>query len=907
MASFTDQISQFNPYIQELPVEAMVQVGMAKQAQYNQGVQKVQNYIDRISGLEIIKPQHKQYLQSVMGELGNKLKTVAAGDFSNQQLVNSVAGMTGQIAKDPIVQNAVSSTNYIKKGYGEIETARKAGKSNKDNEDYYEARVNNWMTNPDLKTPFQGRYTEFTDVDKKLRGLAEELKKNPSSTSIDQPFVRNDKGETLYFKTVIDPTTKKKVTVSSIDPSQGGEKQLDLDMLRIKVKGTPAQQLYDTFTDNLTSNDIEQLKINSWAKFKGADTKTFQDSILDTYKLKKDMLNEQITTLAVELQNPKLTSAQKSQGNAILKTLTDMHNNGVLDTQMNKDLSSLDKDIKEMGLDEYKYKIYKDNHLTRLAQDLSFKTYEEERVTNPAAQQQQSRLEFQLKQLEFQDASKYRYLNWKNADARLKWEMQVKAQELAPTSLLDVTEGTIGTGKNIPTVGGERKDLVSILSQKSELDSKWAKYIFPDLKEANQYTSALGGLLNDYRKNPQMNLTANQKAYIKEAELLDNAAQSKINVINYAENKGLDKAVNNTIAKLGTKTITTDDGKTFTSKEIATAVSKLADFKTQASGGYYTSAAAAKGDPRGINVNPNTSAAFDVVGAANFFANYEGGKYKSLIMPIIKQQQNRSTTATETANLKSINSALGIFNDELSNRPKYESEALMGVSPSTVSQKATLSPDLVKGDELALDRFLTKAIGRYNALEQKPNWNADNVAKAWNTRKSGAEEGAKIGWEFEKFRDGTAQIIMSKGTSKEIIPVESSDLRNYFTQATQTSPFNQVRDLIYTSPTKTTNLAGATDDNPSNAINARYSGYDLPQLEKAKDAPLFRYDIVGSPNNTGRAETDQFLFVGYVKDPKTDVWKRKELSDGYEGEGKMLQIMTLWNKDNITEAQKTWK
>ena len=117
MASFTDQISQFNPYIQELPVEAMVQVGMAKQAQYNQGVQKVQSYIDRISGLEIAKPQHKQYLESKMNELGSRLKTVAAGDFSNQQLVNSVAGMTGQVAKDPIVQNAVYSTSVIKKGY----------------------------------------------------------------------------------------------------------------------------------------------------------------------------------------------------------------------------------------------------------------------------------------------------------------------------------------------------------------------------------------------------------------------------------------------------------------------------------------------------------------------------------------------------------------------------------------------------------------------------------------------------------------------------------------------------------------------------------------------------------------------------------------------------------------------
>ena len=116
MASFTDQISQFNPYIQELPVEAMAQVGMAKQAQYDQGVRKVQNYVDRVAGLEIAKPQHKQYLQSKMDELGNRLKTVAAGDFSNQQLVNSVSGMTGQIIKDPIIQNAVYSTQALKKG-----------------------------------------------------------------------------------------------------------------------------------------------------------------------------------------------------------------------------------------------------------------------------------------------------------------------------------------------------------------------------------------------------------------------------------------------------------------------------------------------------------------------------------------------------------------------------------------------------------------------------------------------------------------------------------------------------------------------------------------------------------------------------------------------------------------------
>jgi len=56
MASFTDNtqaLSTFNPYIQQLPVDAMVKVGMAKQQQYDEGIQKIQTNIDNIAGLDI--------------------------------------------------------------------------------------------------------------------------------------------------------------------------------------------------------------------------------------------------------------------------------------------------------------------------------------------------------------------------------------------------------------------------------------------------------------------------------------------------------------------------------------------------------------------------------------------------------------------------------------------------------------------------------------------------------------------------------------------------------------------------------------------------------------------------------------------------------------------------------------
>ena len=166
MASFTDQISQFNPYIQELPVQEMVQVGMQKQAQYNQGVQKIQNQIDRVAGMDIIKDVDRQHLQSKLNELGSRLKTVAAGDFSNQQLVNSVAGMTGQIAKDETIQNAVYSTAHYKKEIARLQKDVDAGKSSPDNITNFQKKANAWLSSNTPGEKFNGSYTPYFDISK---------------------------------------------------------------------------------------------------------------------------------------------------------------------------------------------------------------------------------------------------------------------------------------------------------------------------------------------------------------------------------------------------------------------------------------------------------------------------------------------------------------------------------------------------------------------------------------------------------------------------------------------------------------------------------------------------------------------------------------------------------------------
>ena len=209
MASFTDAIPQFNPYIQQLPVEAMVTVGMEKQQRYDQGVQRIQSQIDQVAGLEIYRSEDKQVLQSKLNELGTKLKTVAAGDFSNYQLVNSVAGMAGTVMKDPTILAAVQSTQNIKNNEKLMEEARQKGELTPDNELYYTKKLsayeNSGLVNERGKPiVFGAKYDPHFDVFKFVKESFDAVK--PANLTFNEVYETDTQGNVL-----IDSATNKPI------------------------------------------------------------------------------------------------------------------------------------------------------------------------------------------------------------------------------------------------------------------------------------------------------------------------------------------------------------------------------------------------------------------------------------------------------------------------------------------------------------------------------------------------------------------------------------------------------------------------------------------------------------------------------------------------------------------------
>ncbi len=195
MASFTDDLqylTKHTPYVQQLPVQEMAQVGQYKQAQYDQGVQKIQSEIDKVAGMDVVRDVDKAYLQSRLNDLGGNLKKVAAGDFSNYQLTNSVGGMITKIGKDTNVQNAVGSTANWRTQLAKIQKDVDEGKSNPANIDYFQKQANAWMGGQKPGEKFSSAYVPYFDVFKHAKETFDAIK--PDGYSFDQIYITDAAG-----------------------------------------------------------------------------------------------------------------------------------------------------------------------------------------------------------------------------------------------------------------------------------------------------------------------------------------------------------------------------------------------------------------------------------------------------------------------------------------------------------------------------------------------------------------------------------------------------------------------------------------------------------------------------------------------------------------------------------------
>jgi hypothetical protein len=397
MASFTDtNLPTFNPYVQQLPVEAMVQVGMQKQAQYEQGVTKIQNQIDNIAGMDVMRDVDKNYLQSKLNQLGNDLTTVAAGDFSNFQLVNSVGGMATQISKDKYVQNAVGSAARYRKEAALMEKARAEGKSSQANIYDFSTKANSWLESESLDESFNGRYTQYIDVDKKMLDVLKQL--HPNLTEQDIPYEKNADGSLNYNK------------IASA-------------MQRVTKETVSANQIENAVRASLTPDEMNQLSINARYTFRGIQTpEQLQEYSRTKFGSQIGSIDEKINKLE---GYKNLVTSNSGEYTTTVSMIDDLKvQKGQLQNSLNEELEAI-----AANPDEAKFQIYKNGAISQFADAFSWQTYETQLLTNPVLEAQHWEKTYALDQSKF--ALSVRSQNWTEYKGQFDMNMADKNYNLA--------------------------------------------------------------------------------------------------------------------------------------------------------------------------------------------------------------------------------------------------------------------------------------------------------------------------------------------------------------------------------------------------------------------------------------------------------------------------------------------
>lgn len=174
MANFTDSISSFNPYIPTLPVETYAKVGLAKQQMYEQGLQRVEGIYNTIADLPV-DSKFAPYIEDKLGSLKKQVSNNISGDFSNSQVINSITQAAGTITNDPIVKNALTSTQAIQSKLAYINDIKTKHPElyNPTNEQDALYSIGQWRKDSNLSTPYidSTPYQPYYDYSKEYSQL----------------------------------------------------------------------------------------------------------------------------------------------------------------------------------------------------------------------------------------------------------------------------------------------------------------------------------------------------------------------------------------------------------------------------------------------------------------------------------------------------------------------------------------------------------------------------------------------------------------------------------------------------------------------------------------------------------------------------------------------------------------
>lgn len=870
MASFTDSVPQFKPYVDQLPVEAMVKVGMQKQAQYEQGVQKIQGQIDRVLGMDIANEADRAYTQSKLNELGNNLKFVAGGDFSNFQLVNSVGGMAAKIGGDRIVKEAVTSTAWMRKEAQYMEDAIKKGTSSVENRIDFNDKVNAYLSSPKAGTSFRERYVPYIDMDKGLREVASKIKE--SDYRIDHAFRRNGQGENIYYE-MEGGQYKKDKGGNFIETTKAkGQVMLDDAVIVEKTKGISAQKILDNFYSSLNENEKQQLSITSKYHYRGYTKEKFAGIIETNYVDSKKILSDEAIKIAVDLKT-NISDVEREKKEAQLAAITATTTNNTLEKKRDKELNELNR---EENIDDFKYKLYTQNTLTRLASDLSNESVSQEIHSNPYKQAEFERQKISLQvQKMRQDALEFK----ENYNQRERFHND--DQVLAYRKLADENPpligfpGSIPTGVKPPTVV-EYYDMLGEMEGAIEAEQEIGKKLFTDdeIKLAGKdgaeklYTN----LQKLYDENPTNVTNFDQRRSLDKIRGLKLQYAQQKNFIGAMErdSKDITDELNKSANQVAI--VDSEGNKLFSVGEILEVTNDLNKLDENVM--VYIRGPVSSGY---MPVSKNN----DPLGA--LLKMHKGKRTEAIAIAAVKGAKGEPLTDTERLLSKNVlggtfrttdgpSGVMFKYRDEVNRlnieKEQKQSDYILKNSSEFQTTTGTLNAENPK-DKYKIDQAIANALLVYKDHGQVASYHKKDFNR---TTIAALQKEKNTTYTIEKFNDGHANLILMNGEDTQIVPMSANVFSGIWPELAQTHVMDSWKYMIINSQNKTTNLTGIRGSTVG-AINAPISGYSIPGLQGSGMEQSVRFDIEGALDGSANYAIRMYVNNG-------NGWKTKILNSG---------------------------
>jgi len=266
MVNYKTQIQAYNPYVQQIPTDAYVKVGMAMQQAEEAGIQRIQSTIDTVAGLDIANIGGKKHLNDRVNELTTSLNGYGYGNFANQDNVRAMQSLAAPIYQDMNIVTDVANTIQYRQLQKDQAEALKSGNA----EQFSVAYENMTKVMPWLNSKTAGE--NYSAGSNTLRGTVDQVRKKFEDSfnkfTADSTAIKNEKGEYWIKET---------------------NKWMDPDRLKRYVM------------TQMDGNDVELLKRSGWSKYGNLDENTLKSATIGLYDQLKSKENIKVSEANKEL------------------------------------------------------------------------------------------------------------------------------------------------------------------------------------------------------------------------------------------------------------------------------------------------------------------------------------------------------------------------------------------------------------------------------------------------------------------------------------------------------------------------------------------------------------------------------------------------------------------------------